>query len=154
MPWRALPHRGALSRVGVWRGGGRFGLSVAAPFVWRCPSNLAVAPFPHPSHRTERALLAHSALGQDIRPSPTESCARAVGAIPVQALRESTLGGDGLFTQAIATRNMGNKNEDGPASLPSASCVLVIDLRRTRRPARRKLERTVSRPRPTAYRIY
>ena len=44
-----------------------FGLSVAAPFGWRCPSNLAVAPFPHPSRRTERAPLAHSALGQDIR---------------------------------------------------------------------------------------
>jgi hypothetical protein len=29
-------------RVEMWRGGSRFGLSVAAPFVWRCPSNLAV----------------------------------------------------------------------------------------------------------------
>ena len=27
----------------MWRGGGRVGLSVAAPFVWRCPSNLAMA---------------------------------------------------------------------------------------------------------------
>src|SRR5438105_15352287 len=32
----------------MWRGGSRLGLSVAAPFVWRCPSNLAVTPFPHP----------------------------------------------------------------------------------------------------------
>ncbi len=59
----------------MWRGGDRFGLSVAAPFVWRCLSNLAVAPFPHPSHRTEQAQLTHSALGQDIRLLPTEGCA-------------------------------------------------------------------------------
>ena len=32
-----------VGRVEMWRGGGRFGLSVAAPFVWRCPSNLAIA---------------------------------------------------------------------------------------------------------------
>jgi hypothetical protein len=38
-------------RVEMWRGGSRFGLSVAAPFVWRCPSNLALTPFPHPAHR-------------------------------------------------------------------------------------------------------
>ena len=30
----------------MWRGDGRLGLSVAAPFVWRCPSNVAIAPFP------------------------------------------------------------------------------------------------------------
>src|SRR5215470_19267666 len=50
----------------MWRGGGRLGRSVAAPFVWRCPSNLAIAPFPHPAHRTGRADLPHPALGQDI----------------------------------------------------------------------------------------
>jgi hypothetical protein len=48
-----------IGRVGMWRGGIRFGLSVAAPFVWRCPSNLAVAPFPHPSHRTGHADRPH-----------------------------------------------------------------------------------------------
>ena len=26
----------SLGRVGMWRGGGRIGLSVSAPFVWRC----------------------------------------------------------------------------------------------------------------------
>ena len=40
-----------LGRVEMWRGGRRSGLSVPAPFVWRCPSNLAVAPFPHPPRR-------------------------------------------------------------------------------------------------------
>ena len=55
----------AFGRVGMWRGGGRFGLSVAAPFVWRCPSNLAVTPLPHPAHRTGQADLPHPALGQD-----------------------------------------------------------------------------------------
>ena len=48
--------------VEMWRGGSRFGLSVAAPFVWRCPSNLAVAPFPHPAHRTGQADLPHPLL--------------------------------------------------------------------------------------------
>src|SRR3954452_24171407 len=42
-------------RVGVWRGGGRPGMSVAAPFVWRCLSGSTLAPFPHPSHRTGHA---------------------------------------------------------------------------------------------------
>jgi hypothetical protein len=31
----------------VWRGGVRLGISVPAPFVWRCLSGSAVAPFPH-----------------------------------------------------------------------------------------------------------
>ena len=51
-----LPHRALLTRrgpikVGVWRGGVRLGISVPAPFVWRCLSGSAVAPFPHPPHR-------------------------------------------------------------------------------------------------------
>ena len=50
-------------RVEMWRGGSRPGLSVAAPFVWRCLSNLAVTPFPHPAHRTGRAVLPHPAFG-------------------------------------------------------------------------------------------
>ena len=40
-----------LGRVGVWRGGFRPTLSVAAPFVWRCLTGAAIAPFPHPAHR-------------------------------------------------------------------------------------------------------
>src|SRR5262245_32321280 len=39
-------------RVGMWRGGFRLNISVAASFVWRCLSGSAVAPFPHPAHRT------------------------------------------------------------------------------------------------------
>ncbi len=31
----------AHSRVGMWRGGGRIGLSVSAPFVWRCLNSRA-----------------------------------------------------------------------------------------------------------------
>jgi hypothetical protein len=53
----------------MWRGGGRLGLSVAASFVWRCPSNVAMAPFPHPAHRTGHADFPHPALGQDITPA-------------------------------------------------------------------------------------
>jgi hypothetical protein len=58
-------------RVEMWRGGRRCEGSVAAPFVWRCPSTRSIAPFPHPAHRTGRAALPHPALGQDLTPSPT-----------------------------------------------------------------------------------
>jgi hypothetical protein len=68
---RSLTLLSLAGRVEMWRGGSRSGLSVAAPFVWRCPSNLAVAPFPHPAHRTGHADFPHPALGQDITPSPT-----------------------------------------------------------------------------------
>ena len=61
----------AVGRVGMWRGGGRLGMSVSAPFVWRCLSGSAIAPFPHPSHRTQRADFPHCALGQDFTPSST-----------------------------------------------------------------------------------
>jgi len=60
-----------IGRVEMWRGSSRFGLSVAASFVWRCPNILALTPFPHPAHRTQRADLPHWALGQDITPSHT-----------------------------------------------------------------------------------
>src|SRR3954449_2211071 len=36
----------------MWRGDGRLGISVSAPFVWRCLTGAALAPFPHPAHRT------------------------------------------------------------------------------------------------------
>src|ERR1700730_18248627 len=36
-------------RVGMWRGGVRSTMSVAAPFVWRCLSGSAITPFPHPA---------------------------------------------------------------------------------------------------------
>ena len=57
---------GAHCRVEMWRGGFRPNISVAASFVWRCLSGSAVAPFPHPAHRTGHADLPHPALGQDI----------------------------------------------------------------------------------------
>ena len=55
----------------MWRGSIRFGLSVAAPFVWQCLSNLVITPFPHPSHRTGHADFRHPALGHDLTPSHT-----------------------------------------------------------------------------------
>jgi hypothetical protein len=73
----ARDRRSRIGRVEMWRGGIRVGLSVAAPFVWRCPSNLTVAPFPHPAHRTGQADLPHPALGQDLTPSPTTRHAQA-----------------------------------------------------------------------------
>jgi hypothetical protein len=77
-------------RVEMWRGGGRFGLSVAAPFVWRCPSNLAVAPFPHPAHRTGHADLPHPALGQDFTLSPTSGCVPAKSAVRARVGRRGS----------------------------------------------------------------
>jgi hypothetical protein len=74
--WKAPPSHGA-RRVGVWRGGFRLGISVAAPFVWRCLSGSAVAPFPHPPHRTGQADFLHPALGQDLTPSSTARRAQA-----------------------------------------------------------------------------
>src|SRR3954471_10221192 len=54
----------------MWRGDGRLGISVSAPFVWRCLTGAALAPFPHPAHRTGRADFPHPALGQGLTPSP------------------------------------------------------------------------------------
>ncbi len=65
-------------RVGVWRGGVRPSVSVSAPFVRRCLSGSAIAPFPHPSHRTQQADFPHCALGQDFTPSPTARRAQVV----------------------------------------------------------------------------
>ena len=45
----------AIGRVKMWRGGLRFSLSVAAPFVWRCLNSCTITPFPHPPHRTGQA---------------------------------------------------------------------------------------------------
>ena len=64
-------------RVGMWRGGCRSNISVAAPFVWRCLTGSAMAPFPHPAHRTGHADLPHPALGQNFTPSPTTRRAQA-----------------------------------------------------------------------------
>ena len=52
----------------MWRGDCRPNISVAAPFVWRCLSGSALAPSPHPAHRTGHADLPHPALGQDTTP--------------------------------------------------------------------------------------
>src|SRR4030088_1626473 len=49
----------------MWRGGGRWNISVRAPFVWRCLNGSPMAPFPHPAHRTGQADFPHPALGQD-----------------------------------------------------------------------------------------
>src|ERR1700730_1330477 len=42
--WRA--GTAGSGRVGMWRGGVRSTMSVAAPFVWRCLSGSAITPFP------------------------------------------------------------------------------------------------------------
>src|SRR5713101_2156406 len=73
MPGRALP-----CRVEMWRGGCRSNIAVSASFVWRCLSGSAVAPFPHPAHRTGRADFPHPALGQDFTPLLSRATPSAV----------------------------------------------------------------------------
>ena len=67
----------SIGRVGMWRGGCRWNLSVAASFVWRCLTSSTVAPFPHPAHRTGHADLPHPALGQDFTPVRLRVLSRA-----------------------------------------------------------------------------
>src|SRR6266404_6090563 len=49
----------------------------AAPFVWRCRNRSTVNPSPVAAHRTGHAGP-HPALGQDLRPSFSDSHARSV----------------------------------------------------------------------------
>src|SRR5215831_20577494 len=72
----------------MWRGGCRLTIAVSAPFVWRCLSGSAVAPFPHSAHRTGRADLPHPALGQDLTPSPTARRAQAGTGARAQSARK------------------------------------------------------------------
>src|SRR5476651_1294730 len=53
-------------------------MSVAASFVWRCLSSSTMAPFPHPAHRTGRAVFPHPALGQDLTPLLSRATPSAV----------------------------------------------------------------------------
>ena len=74
-----------VGKVEMWRGDVRLSMSVPAPFVWRCLSGSAVAPFPHPAHRTGHADFPHPALGQDFTPSSratpsaVERCSELIG---------------------------------------------------------------------------
>src|SRR5258708_4245777 len=75
-------------RVEMWRVGCRLNISVAASFVWRCLSGSAMAPFPHPAHRTGQADFPHPALGQDFTPSPTARRAQAGTGVRAQSARK------------------------------------------------------------------
>jgi transposase len=79
-----------IGRVEMWRGGRRSGLSVAAPFVWRCPSTLAVAPFPHPPRRTGRADFPHPALFRRIKPSRSSGRVRTAAGVSAPTFRRGT----------------------------------------------------------------
>src|SRR6266446_6229411 len=70
-------------RVGMWRGGVRLNISVAAPFVWRCLTGSTLAPFPHPAHRTGHADLSGSAAIAGFCPHRTHRAA-----LPQWALQE------------------------------------------------------------------
>src|SRR6516225_3867581 len=75
-------------RVEMWRGGCRSNISVAVPFIWRCLTGSAVAPFPHPAHRTGLADFPHPALGQDVTPSPTPRRAPAGSGVRDRSARK------------------------------------------------------------------
>ena len=55
--------RGFFGRVEVWRGGLGFGLLPCQGFPVRGAISACHAPFPHPAHRTGRAVFRHPALG-------------------------------------------------------------------------------------------
>src|SRR6266478_3378384 len=65
-------------RVGMWRGGVRSTMSVAAPFVWRCLSGSAITPFPYPAHQTQQAdfrtALSDKTSRLHPRRAPTKPC--------------------------------------------------------------------------------
>ena len=93
--WKALTHylldpMVPIGGVEMWRGGRRSRLSVSAPFVWRCPSTLAVAPFPHPPHRIGRADLPHPALFRHIRPSHSSGRVRTAAGVSVPTSHRGT----------------------------------------------------------------
>src|SRR6516164_4540980 len=85
--WYLVHLRSTEGRVGMWRGGVRSTMSVAAPFVWRCLSGSAITPSPHPAHRTQQADFPHCALGQDLTPSPTPGRGRAGSDVRARSTR-------------------------------------------------------------------
>ena len=80
-----------IGRVEMWRGDRRFGLSVSASFVWRCPSSLALIPFPHPARRTGRADFPHPALFRNIKPSRSQGRRRVATGVSVPAFHKGTV---------------------------------------------------------------
>jgi hypothetical protein len=68
-PWNLHPR--APEMVEMWRGNFRPDISVPASFGWQWLLVWAMAPLPHPAHRTGLAVLLHPAPGQDLTPSPT-----------------------------------------------------------------------------------
>src|SRR5271169_3052181 len=106
----------------MWRGGSRVGLSVAAPFVWRCPSNLTIASFPHPAHRTGQADLPHPALGQDacFRPRKVALCWTEQQHGPCVPCRTSH-GRAGTTADATTWANIGFPDQ-GPSPSFTSAC--------------------------------
>jgi hypothetical protein len=70
---------GSFGRVEKWRGGFRYSLSVAGPFVCRCLTSCTLRPFPLSAHQTGQADFPHPAFGQGLMLWPTERCGRTSG---------------------------------------------------------------------------
>src|SRR5215469_14349051 len=83
-------------------------MSVSAPFVWRCLSGPAMAPFPHPSHRTQQADLSGSAAIAGFCPHGTRRAA-----LPQRALQEGPEAGrssvPGLMDNRFGEREDGQE---------------------------------------------
>jgi transposase len=65
---RTRPYR-PQSRVGCWRGAGRWRIAGAPRFRWECLTIATVGPFPAPARRTVHADLPHTAPVRDLMPS-------------------------------------------------------------------------------------
>src|SRR5271167_1853406 len=79
-------------------------MSVSAPFVWRCLSGLAIAPFPHSAHRTGRADLSGSSAIAGFRPHRSHRAA-----LPQWALQKGPEAGrsSGRFVHTREVRLQG-----------------------------------------------
>ena len=121
-------------------------LSVAAPFVWRCPSNQPITPFPHPAHRTGHADCPHPALGQDtyfrtrkvVRRSPTlrtelcDSCVNQAGVMLTTAnatawviIRFPDRSPDSSFASACGTFRSSRTLAEFPRVAPISHALLL-----------------------------
>ncbi len=116
-----------VGRVGMWRGGDRIGLSVSAPFVWRCLTSRAMAPFPHPAHRTGHALLTHPALGQDITPSHTEGHEQPSDQPPGPCYPSVVRSARLLATASAAPRGDSGSLDQRPGSPFASACGAVCN---------------------------
>ena len=77
----------------MWRGGVGRGISVAAPFGWRCPNSQAVLRFHIPLIEPDVRIYRIRLSDKTLMLSPTEGRACAAPVEPAQAARADTASG-------------------------------------------------------------